>query len=119
MENFRETPRRAYALVAAPAALGVFLGAAAYLGDDTGVDGTAGALLALFGAAAVTVAALVAIAPMPRGLRTTLNVLLVLGAVMTAFAAWMLMQPLFAAAMAASALGLVAALAVPRRRVAA
>jgi hypothetical protein len=44
-------------------------------------------------------------APLPRWLRVTLNVLLVLGAILTALAAWMLMQPLFAAAMVASASG--------------
>jgi quinoprotein glucose dehydrogenase len=117
MERYPERRTRwAYALVAAPAALGVVLGGLAYFGADTGVDGTGGALLALIGAVAVTVAALVSMMPLARGLRLTLNVLLVLGAILTALAAWMLMQPLFAAAMAASALGLVAALASRRRR---
>jgi hypothetical protein len=46
--------RLAYALVAAPAALGAVLGAFAYFGADTGVDGTVGALLAIVGAVAVT-----------------------------------------------------------------
>jgi quinoprotein glucose dehydrogenase len=117
MEHHPERGTRwAYALVAAPAALGVVLGGLAYFGADTGVDGTVGALLAFIGAVAVTVAALIAMAPLPRGVRVTLNILLVLGAILTALAAWMLMQPLFAAAMVASALGLVAALAPRRRR---
>jgi hypothetical protein len=117
MEHDRERGTRwGYALVAAPAALGAVLGGLAYFGPDTGVNGTGGALLAFLGAVAVTVAALVCMMPLPRGLRITLNVLLALGAVLTAFAAWMLMQPFFAAAMAASALGLVAALAPRRRR---
>lgn len=108
--------RLGYALVAAPAALGAILGAFAYFGTETGVDGTAGALLAMIGAIAVAVGALICMAPLPRWLRITLNVLLVVGSILTGFAAWMLMQPLFAAAMAASVLGLVAALARPRRR---
>jgi hypothetical protein len=117
MEHHPENRTRwAYALVAAPAALGAVLGALAYFGADTGVDGTGGALLALIGAVAVTAGALVGMAPLSRGVRVTLNVLLVLGTVLTAIAAWMLMQPLFTAAMVASALGLVAALAPRRRR---
>lgn len=107
-----------YWLVAAPAAVGAALGALAYFGEDTGVDGTAGALIALVGAVAVFAGALLALSgPQSRGWRTTLDVLLALGSVLTAFAAWMLMQYAFAAAMALSAVGLaIAILGTSRRR---
>lgn len=109
-----------YALVAALAAVGAVLGALAYFGAETGVDGTAGALLALIGAVAVGLgAALAAWRHLPRGGLTPLNVLLVLGTLLTAFAAWMLMQYAFTAAMAASFLALLVALAARRWRVAA
>jgi quinoprotein glucose dehydrogenase len=104
-------------LVAAFAAAGLILAALAYFGTATGVDGTTGALLALLGSLAVTVAALVCLARLPRGVNITLDVLLLVGALLTAFAAWMLMQYLFAAAMVLSFLTLVAAISMPRREV--
>jgi quinoprotein glucose dehydrogenase len=113
----RRPTRWPYALVAAFAAAGSILAALAYFGTASGVDGTTGALLGLLGALAVTIAALVCLAELPRGVTITLDVLLLLGAVLTAFAAWMLMQYLFAAAMVLSLLALVAAISMPRRKV--
>lgn len=104
-------------MAAAFAAAGITFAALAYFGTASGVDGTTGALLALLGSLAVTVAALVCLAELPHGVNITLNVLLLLGAVLTAFAAWMLMQYLFAAAMVLSFLALVAAISMPRHEV--
>lgn len=95
----------------------MILAAVAYFGTATDVDGTIGALLAPLGALAVTLAALVCLAELPRGINITLDVLFLLGALLTAFAAWMLMQYLFAAAMVLSFLALVAAISIPRREV--
>jgi quinoprotein glucose dehydrogenase len=103
-----------HALIAVPAAIGAVLGAYAYFGSETGVDGTGGALLAMLGAAAVALAGLVRPAV---GLgRVLLDILIALGAALTAFAAWMLMQDAFALAMLASLIGLAVALLVPSRR---
>ncbi len=109
--------RAIYGLVAVPALVGTFLAAVAYLSDGTGVTGTVGALLALIGAVAVTLGALLAVAPtLSRWLRRTLNVLLALGAALTAVAAYFLMQTALTAAMALTFFGLVVAILVPDRR---
>lgn len=91
------------------------MGAIAYFGTETGVDGTIGALLALLGALSVTAAALVCLARLPRGVNVTLDVLLFLGSILTAIAAWMLMQHLFATVMVLCVLSLVAAVSIPAR----
>lgn len=106
-----------HALAAAFAGAGAVLGATAYFRAESGVDGTTGALLALSGSLAVAIAALVCLAQLPRGVYVTLNVLLLLGALLTAVAAWMLMQYLFAGAMALSFLALVAAVSIPEGEV--
>ncbi|WP_372423978.1 outer membrane protein assembly factor BamB family protein [Salinarimonas chemoclinalis] len=92
--------RTRYALVLVPALCGAALAGVAYFGSHTGVDGTLGALLALVGAGAVAAGALVALlVPMRPGLLAALDGLLVVGALLTALAAWFLMQDLFVAAM--------------------
>lgn len=109
--------RTSYILVLLPALAGAALGAFAYLGPDTGVDGTAGALLALIGAVAVSLGALIVMMAEPRGWAfRTLVALMGLGAVLTAVAAYFLMQYLFAAAMVLAVLGLILAVAIPTRR---
>ncbi|WP_176559456.1 hypothetical protein [Rubellimicrobium roseum] len=112
--------RLSYLLVLLPATVSAVLGGAAYIRPDSGVDGTGGALLALAGAVAVAVGALIALTAVLRGaLRGVLDALLFLGAALTAVAAWFLMQDAFAAAMALAALGvLIAVLLRPRRRLA-
>ncbi len=109
---------RFHALAAVPALAGAGLGAWAYLVEETGVTGTPGALLALVGAVAVALGALLAAVPALRGgLLTLLEVLVVVGALLTALAAYFLMQFLMCGAMllaAAVALGA----AVARRRAA-
>jgi quinoprotein glucose dehydrogenase len=109
------TQRWRFALVAVPAAIGAVLGAIAYFGVETGVDGTGGALVAMLGAVAVALAAVLRMA-VRRG-RVVLDILIAIGAALTAFAAWMLMQDAFAVAMLVSLVGLVVALVAPRRRV--
>ena len=109
--------RTSYALVLLPALVGAVLGAIAYFSPDTGVDGTPGALLALIGALAVTLGALLAMVPSVRGWALgLLNFLLGLGALLTTAAAYFLMQYLFAAAMALAFVGLFVILIVRSRR---
>jgi quinoprotein glucose dehydrogenase len=109
--------RWTYAFVAVPALIGAALGALAYFGEGTGVNGTGGALVAFLGALGVGVGALLALPQgLPRWWRTTLDVLIALGALLTAFAAWMLMQNGFAAVMLLSFAGLIIALASPAPR---
>lgn len=114
--------RLTYLLVLVPALVGTVLAALAYVGpgETTGVEGTAGALLALVGAAAVALGSLLAMAPGLRGWpRGLLAALLFVGAGLTALAAWFLMQVPLAAAMALAALGALVAPALrPRRRLA-
>lgn len=111
--------RAAYALVALSALIGSVLAGIAYFTPNTGVDGTGGALLALAGAVAVTLGALLAMVPAVRGwFLGLLDVLIFLGAALTAAAASFLMQYPFAIAMGVAALGLLLAVAVrPRRTV--
>jgi quinoprotein glucose dehydrogenase len=111
--------RTPYALVLAPALAGVVLAGIAYFapGTNTGVDGTPGALLALIGAVAVTLGALLSMTPAVQGLGLRLlNFLLGLGALLTATAAYFLMQYAFAVAMALALIGLVVALTLHTTR---
>lgn len=109
--------RWTHGLVALTAAVGAALAAYAYFTPTSGVDGTAGALSALIGAVAVVIGALIAgLRAVPGWGRTTLNVLLVLGTVLTGLAAWMLMQHAFLVAMAVSFFCTLAAIAIPARR---
>lgn len=109
--------RMSYTLVLLPALLGAVLGAIAYFVPNTGVDGTPGALLALIGAGAVTLGALLALMPSINGwVLGVLNVLLGLGTVLTAAAAYFLMQYAFAFAMAVALLGLILAVIVHQNR---
>lgn len=108
--------RRRYAAVALPALAGAVLAGVAYFTPNTGVDGTVGALLALVGAAAVTLGSLLAMSHDVRGgWLTTLDILLGIGALLTATAAYFLMQYGCAIAMVLAFAGLVAAMTSRRR----
>ena len=75
------------------ALVGVGLAGAAVLLPDTGIDGTLGGFVALFGAVAVTVTlSLLGIAKIPVGARDAIAVVAAMLAVLTALAAWFLMQ---------------------------
>lgn len=102
--------RTRYLMAFIPAACGAVLGGIAYWGANTGVDGTAGALLAFVGAVAVAAGSLLALFLAPRArLLGGLDALLLLGALLTALAAWFLMQDAFTVAMVLAAVGLIAA----------
>jgi len=107
--------RNVYLIVAVLAAVGAALGLWAYLTSTSGVDGTSGALIAFLGALAVALGALVALMDLPRWAQITLDVLLVLGAVLTAVAAWFLMQTFFTIVMALAAIVLCAGFVVAGR----
>ncbi len=99
-------------LVILPALVGVALGFYAWFMAGTGVTGTPGALLALVGAVAVWLGAVLLVLPSVRSwVRGVLVVLVALGSVLTATAAWFLMQNAFAIAMAATFAFVVVALA--------
>ncbi len=109
--------RRRYAAASLPALAGAVLAGVAYVMPNTGVDGTLGALLALVGAAAVTLGSLLAMTDAVRGgLLTALDILLAIGAVLTATAAYFLMQYGCAFAMALAFVGLVFAATTSSRR---
>lgn len=118
MDNTASPPaHRAYMAVAVSAAIGAGFGAWALLAPETGVTGTAGAMLALFGAVAVTLCALVVVQARPSGRgRPALDALMGVGAALTAFAAWMLMQPVFTLAMIVAMVAVVIAALRPNRR---
>lgn len=98
---------------------GVGLAGVAALMPDTGVDGTAGAYLALAGA--VGVAALIGLLLIPGfvppSLRGPVVVFVLLVMVLTGFAAWFLMQNLLLAGIALAAVTLLGSRATANRRV--
>ncbi|MFW6413274.1 MAG: hypothetical protein ACOC0V_03985 [Oceanicaulis sp.] len=108
--------RTLYAAVSGLALIGAILAAFAYFAPDTGVDGTIGALLALIGAVCVTIGAGLAALPKVHGpVLAILTVLIGLGAVLTAIAAWFLMRYGFAAVMALAFAVLIAAAVASNR----
>lgn len=106
-----------YIFVLILALVGVALGAYAYFAPETGVEGTGGALLALVGALAVSLGALLAIQTR-GGWLVSLNFLIGLASLLTVIAAWFLMQYPFAAAMALSFVGLLIELLRPAHKAA-
>lgn len=80
-------------IMAAPAALALAIAALDFLRRGSGIAWTAGAGLAVFGCGALVLAALAVAALRPSGLRTLLVVLILIGAALTALAAWMLESP--------------------------
>lgn len=102
-------------IVAALVGLG-FASAAAFM-PDTGVDGTAGAFLAAFGALAVTVAlGVLMVLSGPFRARGLLRWAAIIVSILTALAAWFLMQNIVFAAMIVSLLALVASSATAERK---
>ncbi len=101
-------------IVAALVGLG-FASAAAFM-PDTGVDGTAGAFLAVFGALSVTVAlGVLMVLSGPFRARGLLRSAAIIVSILTALAAWFLMQNIVFAAMIVSLLALVASSATAER----
>lgn len=88
-----------------PAAVGAIIALLAFIAPfgNTGVDGTLGAGLAVLGSVAVTaMIGVMAASPRTRGWFLTLSVLAALVALLTALAAFFLMQTLLLIAMAAT-----------------
>jgi len=105
---------KSFAPVVVAGAAGTALAAYSYLSSDTGVAGTPGALLALVGAAAVTVGSLIAtFAFLGRVLLALLGFLIGVGAVLTALAGYFLMQYGLAIVMALTFVGLLVAVFTP------
>ena len=101
-------------IVAALVGLG-FASAAAFM-PDTGVDGTAGAFLAVFGALSVTVAlGVLMVLSGPFRARGLLRSAAIIVSILTALAAWFLMQNIVFAAMIVSLLAVVASSATAER----
>ena len=95
-------------------AVGTALAAYAYLSSTTGVTGTPGALLALIGAVAVTSGSLLAAFSHLGGAVYGLLVFLIaLAAVLTALAAFFLMQYGLAVVLALALVGLLVAVLLP------
>jgi hypothetical protein len=110
------TMRRSHFPVIALGAIGIVLAAYAYFSSDSGVAGTLGALLALLGAAAVTVGSVIAAFTLfGGGLFGLLAFLIGLAAVLTALAGFFLMQYGLAAVMALAFVGLMVAVFRPAR----
>lgn len=101
------------AIVASVVGLGLAL--TAYMMKGTGVDGTAGALLAVIGAAATLIGLLLVPSQrLGRTLHGLLGGLTVLASVLTALAAWFLMQDALTIAMAVASLVTLAVVLRPR-----
>ena len=89
-------------IMAAPAAVALVVASANFLMRGSGIAWTAGAGLAVFGCAALTLAALLVGQSPPGAWRTVLVVLILIGGLLTALAAWFLDSPLVLAAMLAT-----------------
>ena len=103
----------------APAVIGLILALIAYAAPlgNTGVNGSTGALLALLGALATAAGIVIVMMPSVRHrVWGSLNILVLLGAGLTAVAAYFLMQYGFAIIMVATCLGLILAIAMSMRR---
>lgn len=84
---------------------------------NTGVDGSIGALLALIGAAASGAGILIVLTANPSGpWRSTLNILTIVAALLTALAAYFLLQFVVMLAMGATVILLVIAIALRLNR---
>jgi len=108
--------RKRYIAVSLPALVGLLLAAFAYFAPNTGVTGTGAALLTLLGALGVTLGALLAAAPAVRGgLLGALVSLVAVGALLTALAAFFLMQYGCTIAMVLTFAGVIAAAVISWR----
>ncbi|EIE50828.1 hypothetical protein AL036_05650 [Salipiger aestuarii] len=86
----------------------------AYFAPLTGVTGVWGPLAATFGAVCLLIGGALLARARRRGSRAGLLVLLALGIVLTAFAAWLLHQWVMLAALAICAIGWIGALSGPK-----
>ena len=91
--------------MAVPAAVAVVAALVELLWHGSGVSFTAGAGLSLFGCVALLFGAVMLMVLRPGGLRTTFTVLLLIGGVLTALAAWFLESHLVLIAVLAMLLG--------------
>ena len=99
------------------ALVGVGFAGAAALQPDSGVDGSPGAFLALLGALGVAlVLGLLVSGRLPARWWGLFAVIAAIGTILTALAAWFLMQDALLAAMAVSLLALLAGSATAQRR---
>jgi quinoprotein glucose dehydrogenase len=113
MASFQKNGAYAYLIVAVAAAVGFIAAIVDYFTTGSGIDGTGGALLVVGSSALIVMAALLmATRWLDRvgWLRTTLLVLLLLGILGTALAAYMLESPWLVAAMVVSLIGWIAAI---------
>lgn len=111
--------RKSYFISLTPAVAGLGLALIAYTAPlgNTGVNGSTGALLALLGALATVAGIVVVMMPSVRHrVWGSLNVLVLLGAGLTAVAASFLMQYAFATTMVATCLGIIIAITMSLRR---
>lgn len=105
--------RWSYAVPVLSSFAGAALAVWAYLGPESGVSGTAGALLALLGATATALGGMILMLGRPR---LWLLALAALAAILTALAGWFLMQWALAIVMLVAFVGLLLAPALLRRR---
>ncbi|APX25872.1 hypothetical protein Ga0080559_TMP389 (plasmid) [Salipiger profundus] len=98
-------------MVAAIVAIGC--GLYAYFVPLTGVTGVWGPLAAAFGALCLLIGGALMVKAGSRGARVVLMILLALGILLTALAAWLLHQWIMLAALAVCAIGWFAALSGP------
>ena len=77
-------------IMAVPAALAVIAALVEFFWHGSGVAGTAGAGLSLFGCVALVFGALMLASLRPGGWRTTFVLLMLLGGILTGLAAWFL-----------------------------
>ena len=100
------------------AIVGVGIAGTAALLPDTGINGTLGAILALFGSAGVAAALGLLLASwVPVKARGVFMWLAGLVAILTALAAWFLMQNILAATMAVTLLTLLASAITANRKI--
>lgn len=91
-------------IMAVPAGIGLIIAVVDFLRRGSGIAWTTGAGLAIFGCAALVMAAVLVGRLRSGGLRTTFTVLILLGAVLTGLAAWFLESQLVLGAMVATLL---------------
>lgn len=77
-------------IMAIPAGIALIIAVVEFFRRGSGISWTAGAGLAIFGCAALVVAALLVGRLRAGGLRTTFTVLILIGGLLTALAAWFL-----------------------------
>lgn len=88
-------------IMAIPAGLALIVAVVEFFRRSSGISWTTGAGLAIFGSAALLLAALLVGRLRAGGLRTTFTILILIGAVLTALAAWFLESQLVLIAMLA------------------